>query len=316
MRRALLIGRAEVFSPNSADKDRAILRAVAQRLQGRGWTVDELSEEALVPASLEWARQESAGRARPVGADSNRALSAPTAPHPSPAPYKRQMPEADICLSMGRLPATLAWLRLSEAEGRRVVNSPRGVERCARGVVDGIMRSRGIPVAPLYNVGGMDAGSRGYWLKRAGGAAQSHADVCHTDYNGVPAAVESFASRGIDEVLITEHVAGDVVKFYGVDSGRDDSFFRWYYPTDDGDTKFGDETVNGKAHHYTFSADALHRDVARLAHVVGVTIYGGDCIVRPDGSYVIIDFNDWPSFSRCRDAAAAAIADAVTADIS
>ena len=43
-------------------------------------------------------------------------------------------------------------------------------------------------------------------------------------------------------------------------------------------------------------------------------IYGGDCIVRCDGSYAIIDFNDWPSFSVCRQAAARAIAKLVLND--
>ncbi|MFS6554926.1 hypothetical protein VPJ68_05445, partial [Parabacteroides distasonis] len=40
-------------------------------------------------------------------------------------------------------------------------------------------------------------------------------------------------------------------------------------------------------------------------------MYGGDAIVTADGNFVIIDFNDWPSFSRCRDEAAEAIAEYV-----
>ena len=46
----------------------------------------------------------------------------------------------------------------------------------------------------------------------------------------------------------------------------------------------------------------------RLAAVIGLDVYGGDCIVRSDGTFAIIDFNDWPSFSRCREEAAKAIA--------
>jgi len=45
-----------------------------------------------------------------------------------------------------------------------------------------------------------------------------------------------------------------------------------------------------------------------LARAVGIKVYGGDCIVGEDGSFCIIDFNDWPSFSRCREDAATAIA--------
>ena len=33
-----------------------------------------------------------------------------------------------------------------------------------------------------------------------------------------------------------------------------------------------------------------------------------EAIVRADGSFCVIDFNDWPSFSRCREEAAEAIA--------
>ena len=49
----------------------------------------------------------------------------------------------------------------------------------------------------------------------------------------------------------------------------------------------------------------------RLAAVIGLDVYGGDCIVRSDGTFAIIDFNDWPSFSRCREEAAKAIAEKV-----
>ena len=48
--------------------------------------------------------------------------------------------------------------------------------------------------------------------------------------------------------------------------------------------------------------------VAALAAAVGLQIYGGDMIVTNDGSLYMIDFNDWPSFSRCREEAAEAIA--------
>lgn len=48
--------------------------------------------------------------------------------------------------------------------------------------------------------------------------------------------------------------------------------------------------------------------MAEKAGAVVVDVYGGDCIVRPDGTFCVIDFNDWPSFSRCRGEAAEAIA--------
>ncbi len=57
--------------------------------------------------------------------------------------------------------------------------------------------------------------------------------------------------------------------------------------------------------------DGLRSAAERASAAVGVDVYGGDCIVRADGSFCIIDFNDWPSFSRCREDAAVAIADIV-----
>jgi len=43
-------------------------------------------------------------------------------------------------------------------------------------------------------------------------------------------------------------------------------------------------------------------------------VYGGDAIVQADGSFYIIDFNDWPSFSPCVNAAAEAISQLILSD--
>jgi len=54
----------------------------------------------------------------------------------------------------------------------------------------------------------------------------------------------------------------------------------------------------------------LRQKAEKVAQTIGITAYGGDAIVRADGTFCIIDFNDWPSFSRCREDAAKAIAEA------
>lgn len=120
--------------------------------------------------------------------------------------------------------------------------------------------------------------------------------------------IEAFAARGIKNVVVTAHVKGDLVKFYGV---RGTEFFKTYYPGDDGMSKFGDELVNGKPAHYDFDTEKLKADAEKTAELIDIDIYGGDCIIREDGSYAIIDFNDWPSFSRCREEAADAMADVI-----
>ncbi len=208
-------------------------------------------------------------------------------------PERAEVPA--VVLTMGRLSETLAWLKTLDT---RIINSPQGVENCARHRLQTIMERIGTPIPPKE-------GSNGYWLKRGDAAAQTKDDVVYTaDKEQLEARIREMEQRGITDYTVSAHVVGDLVKFYGVLPG----FFRCYYPTDDGESKFGDEQRNGEAHHYAFDRDDLQRETERLATAVGIEVYGGDCIVREDGSYCIIDFNDWPSFSRCRDAAADAIA--------
>lgn len=209
---------------------------------------------------------------------------------------------ADIILTMGREASTLRLLETMTLKGTTVINSPKGVRACTRTNIDSLMRSADIPVAPTF-------GSEGYWIKRGDEAAQSKDDVLFAaNEEEKERILERFKQRGIKKVVVTAHVVGDLVKFYGV---RGTGFFRTFYPNDDGETKFSDEKINGRAHHYDFSTANLQHDAERTATLAGIDIYGGDCIVRADGSYAIIDFNDWPSFSRCREEAALAIAQAV-----
>ena len=161
-----------------------------------------------------------------------------------------------------------------------------------------MMERIGTPIPPKE-------GNDGYWLKRGDAAAQTSDDVVFAaDKEALATAVQTMRDRGITDFVVSAHVVGDLVKFYGVGEGR---FFRYYYPTDDGASKFGDECRNGAACHYPFDEEALRREAERLAEAVGVSIYGGDAIVRADGSFCLIDFNDWPTFSPCREEAAKAI---------
>lgn len=201
----------------------------------------------------------------------------------------------DIVLSMGRHPETLRWVASLDV---LAVNSPQGVAHCHRRMLEQLMRDNKIPIPP-------QTGTKGYWLKRGDGAAQTKDDVVFAaDEEEMMCKINDFRQRGID-YTVSAHVVGDVVKFYGVcNSG----FFRYYYPTDDGESKFGDEQRNGMARHYPFEVEALQNCVEQLAKAVGTKVYGGDCIVDEKGKYYIIDFNDWPSFSRCREDASDAIA--------
>lgn len=247
------IARAEQFSPNSVEKDRAILEAVVNRF--RGVTVSETELDKTISSDHRF-------------------------------------------LNMGRLPETIAWLKQREDEGARVLNSAYGVEMCRRDRLDALMRQHHIAVPPPNRDGAC-------WLKRADGAAQQEDDIVFCkDEAALEREKERFRERGIDSFIVQPHVKGDLVKFYGVEPT---GFFRTFYPGDDGDWKFNHEAVNGKPHHYFYQKEHLRATAEMLSRLARVPIYGGDAIVTADGECYIIDFNDWPSFSRCREEAAEAI---------
>ena len=259
--KVMMVRREERFSPNSVEKDLAILEAVAERLM-------ELS-----PILLQ-------------GEEVLRRL---------PLPMERGGVEA--ILSMSRSPETLAWLKT--LNGIRIINAPEGVENCTRSRLHAIMARIGIAFPSAD-------GPDGYWLKRGDAPAQSQDDVQYAaNRQELESKIRSFEARGITDYIISAHVIGDLVKFYGV---LGTGFFHVCYPSDEGHSKFGLETHNGSARHYPFSHQALQHEAERLAAAVGIEVYGGDCIIKADGTFCFIDFNDWPSFSPCRSAAATAIA--------
>ena len=274
----IAVRRDDRFSPNSVEKDRLILEAACIMLCSS-------YEQQGEPAAYRWVDE-----AELTAAD-----------------------EADIYLSMARLPEALNILEGFERQGRCVVNGVQGVRNCQRSKLEQLMRANHVAMPAEIFVDANDL-QHGVWLKRGDVAAQSKEDVVFCkDGETLRKAISVFESRGICDYVVSRHVEGDVVKFYGVSAppvqeGQGRGFFRFYYPTDDGQTKFGDEAAhNGQAHHYDFDSNLLQIEVERLAQLVGVAVYGGDAIIDAEGHFYIIDFNDWPSFSRCRDEASSAI---------
>ena len=169
-----------------------------------------------------------------------------------------------VIFSMARSEKSLAVLQQAQAEGVMVVNDPRSIEICnSRRAIDGLMRSNRIPAAPYYERGkGWIEADRGHDVRFAANEEEMLA-----------------FKQQVEDPLLTAHVEGTLVKFYGVA----DRFF----------------SPQG----YPQVAEAA----ARLARLVGIQVYGGDAVLLSDGTFAIIDFNDWPSFSSCREEAAAAI---------
>lgn len=270
----LLIQRARRYSPHSEEKDLAILEAVG-RLLGK---VDIVGEEALETFLQSHER---------VGESLSKAG----------VPIERC-----FVLSMGRAPQTLDYLSTLEEKGVCVLNPTAGVRACQRSNIERVMRENYLPLPP-------SEGEKGYWLKRGDQSAETQEDVCYCANRAeLELAKARFQQRGIIDFIVQAHVEGDLIKFYGVEGTN---FFRCFYPCDDGETKFGAEQRNGISHHFSYSKEQLQHDAEQLSRLLQTPIYGGDAIIRADGTYVIIDFNDWPSYSRCRQEAAQAIVERV-----
>ena len=267
--KTLLIQRAACYSPNSEEKDLAILQEVGcifddAKIIGEGEFVEKFSTDNQL-----------------ISAESVGAVNV----------YYQ-------IISMARSPKALDSLEQLEQSGIRVLNPSVGVRACQRSNIDKVMRENYLPLPP-------DKGDDGYWVKRADATAQSKEDVCFChDWAEVEKIKSTFVQRGITDIVTQAHVKGDVVKFYGVEGT---GFFRYYYSGVDTETKFGDEERNGKPQNYPFSSSDLQADAEKLACLLQTPIYGGDAIIQEGGNYVIIDFNDFPSFSKCRKEAAKAI---------
>ena len=128
------------------------------------------------------------------------------------------------------------------------------------------------------------------WVKRGDVHAMTSNDVLFArTATALADALDDFAARGIERAALQAHVEGVVVKFYGVADGR---FFRCYT----------------QGAEIPAALPALWNAASAGATALGVDVFGGDLVVGSDGRPIIVDLNDWPSFARCRDEAAEAIA--------
>ena len=213
--------------------------------------------------------------------------------------YGWEKQDWECVLTMGRLPEVLRNLHEMQSRGTTVINSSQSIALCCnRHQLTEKLKEQDIPIPPCH-------GHNGYWLKRGDGVAQSRRDVRFAaDETEKERVWKEMQDEGITDIVTQAHITGDLVKFYGV---RNSDFFSVFYPSDDGMSKFGDEQRNGKAHHYPYDENLLHQTAERAAQATGTDIYGGDAVIKADGTFFIIDFNDWPSFSRCRQQATEAI---------
>ena len=271
------IMRAGAYSPNHIGNDAAIFNAAAEQLRKRGYVVNIYSEEQ----------------------------------------FKLNEIKENVILNMCREQTSIAKLQQLEDQGKLVINSGYGIENCTRERMTRILLGNNIPypdslivdtneaVKPLLKKSGFQS----CWIKRGDFHAMHKEDVSYVRHpEEAQEVLQEYFLRGIKRAVINVHLVGDLVKFYGV---RGTPFFFWFYPFDEGHSKYGHEAINGKSQGIKFNVKEMKSICQRAAEELNVVIYGGDCIVSPEGEMRIIDFNDWPSFAPCRNEAAPHIAKSV-----
>lgn len=219
--------------------------------------------------------------------------------------------------NMARDKATIKRLKQFEKEGAVIINPGTGIENCKREAMTRLLLENGIPYPEslIIDVTGdpteglIKMGADAFWIKRGDSHAIHREDVTYArNIPEVKSILQEFGLRDIPNAVINEHLVGDLVKFYGV---ADTDFFYWFYPYDLSHSKFGLEKINGAAKEFSFDVEALKKACDKAGEILDVKVYGGDCVVAEDGSFKIIDFNDWPSFAPCRDEAAPKIAECI-----
>lgn len=268
--RILGISRSKEYSPNQVDNDAAILNCVAEKLRAYG-------NEVVITTETD---------------------------------FLEETGTFDACFSMARSNAALEKLEEWENKGIIVVNSPKGVRNCVRKTFTKKLLQARIPHPQscfLSTNSPLPALSYPCWFKCAEQHTQTQKDVCYIACEQEALqALSGFKQRNVTSIVVNEHLTGDLIKFYGV---ANTPFFYWLYPTAYAFSKFGLEKINGTPKGNVFSLKALKQYASDAAQLLQVNVYGGDCIAAEDGSIKLIDFNDWPSFSRCREEAACVIAE-------
>jgi glutathione synthase/RimK-type ligase-like ATP-grasp enzyme len=206
---------------------------------------------------------------------------------------------ADIILPMCQGARALKRLAEAEQAGAIAINSALSIRNCYRDLLAPGLERAGVPtpVGVLVATGepldarklaGVDF-STGVFVKRGDLHALGPEDVQRaTDRAGIESILANFAQRQIRFAYLQQEVAGRVVKFYGVSGGN-------YF------SAHPEEEVSEA------SVRALAEAASTAAAALGLEAWGGDAVLSGD-RFAIIDFNDWPSYSRVRAPAARAIA--------
>jgi glutathione synthase/RimK-type ligase-like ATP-grasp enzyme len=210
-------------------------------------------------------------------------------------------PAVDLVLAMCQGGEPLRQLSALEQFGAVAINSALAIRNCYRDLLNPGLARAGVPIPAGMLVGTgtpLHAGSMlgleislPLYVKRGDLHALGSDDVQRVEtLDQLRRALRSFAERGVGQAYVQQEIEGRLVKFYGVSGGE------YFTALADGEEL----------------PDAVRRAIAiaasTAASAIGLEAWGGDAVVGENGSFRIIDFNDWPSFSRVRAQAARAIA--------
>jgi hypothetical protein len=212
------------------------------------------------------------------------------------------VPAADLVLAMCQGVTALSRLAAVGETGALIINSALAIRNCYRDLLGPGLTNARIPAPEgavvktgdpfdLRPLRALELTAPMY-VKRGDLHALADEDVQRVeDLEQLETTLLRFARRGIERAYVQQEVSGVQVKFYGVGTGED--YFSTIVPEG------------------FWVTDGLMRELRRAggaaAAALGVEVWGGDAIFKSD-RFAIVDFNDWPSFERVREAAAPAIA--------
>lgn len=276
----LIASRAPEFSPNNKEKDAAILDAVAERLLQKGCEVTRISEEEFGQLPL------------------------------------AKIQSYDRIVHMMRRMSSLC--RLGQCHNA-ICNVPSAVNVLAQ--------SRELTLTMLQNAGIEVPQWWAYdpeedemfqcnlelqqllpgWVKAQRYDGSRLDDVIWVESPlQADSRVIELAAEHVPDIVVTRHVEGDLLKVYCV-AGKH-LFLKSFYPQETGYSKFGvAELYNTPLAHHPYDIVRMEQIAWGIARTMGIQVFGFDAIVTPEGRIVVIDVNDWPSFSSFRDEAADAI---------
>ena len=266
----LCVKRYSRYSPNSQDKDGQILNAVIQKFSQEGYQTQCIDE-----MDIDFQKQY--------------------------YPY---------VLSMARNENVIQGYTGWEKQGSIVINSSAACLNCYRERQIKILQENNISIPHTLTIrtDGSDNDKlecikfSPYWIKRGDFQTINAVDVIKVeDVKHAEEILKTYFSQGITSAVLSENIDGDIIKFYGL-SGTD--WFWYYYPKTD---KF-ENKINTTPDRTPIDREAFALMCRKAAEALDLEVYGGDAAVDAQGLVYIIDMNDFPSFSACRDIAAENIA--------